>query len=132
MQLPMFKFITFSLFSILLIGYAQAVEPTKPIDPIVETFVGAKITLAFKAGASGTTKDKIMHIVKDGIIHVLVPHHAQRIYDEDADRKYEYKVTYELLDGWEHVNPDAAPANPLEDTYEVEKMPSADKIADAT
>lgn len=70
-------------------------------------------------------------VKKQNTIHVLVPHHAQRFYDPDADRKYEFTVTHQLLEGWELDGDDAEMiATPKE--YVVNKRPSADKIADTT
>jgi hypothetical protein len=80
----MLKYFISSLISFLLIFSASAQEIKKEFD-------GAIITLTFTSGA---TKDKVIGVKKQDTIHVLVPHHAQRIYDNPDHRKYEFTVTY--------------------------------------
>jgi hypothetical protein len=97
---------------------------------IGKTFDGAKITLTFKS-TSGATVDRVIGVKKQDTIHVLVPHHAQRIYDDPVDRKYEFTVTHQLLNDWELDGENAEMiVDPKE--YVVNKRPSADKIAPAT
>jgi hypothetical protein len=59
---------------------------------------------------------------------VLVLQYSQRIYDDPNDLKYEYTINYVLKDGWELVKKPVIGESP----YAVNKMSSADKIADAT
>ena len=80
------------------------------------------MTISFTSGA---TKDDVVYFQDDDTLHVLVPHHAQRIYDPLTDLTYEYIVTHEARDGWELVS--EIPTQP--GTYEVTKKSSADGIA---